>query len=370
MINKIAFIGGRDNKYLGGIENYTLNLSLSLKKKGYQCIIYCESDQYKREKQYGIETIHWKSTGCRYIDKPVLGLLSTIHALLIEKDVDLFHYNAWPPSLWSWIPALLKKKTLLQGHGLEWQRTKYKPYQQKIMRFMEYITSKTNRNIIVVSEDQSIFFLEHYKKQTTTITPGVPHPQEFSQSETEQVLNKYYLEKHKYIFFLGRLVKDKNPDVLIKSFLRTSHKGIKLVIAGDSSDTKFKTAIKNDASKDTSIMFIGPVYGDAKDILLKESLVYCLPSTLEGLPISLLEAMSYGCNCICTNIPGIKEALGNNGTIVSIDNLENNLCSELQKVIDSSHEEYKVDKINILRAENVFSWDAISEKYIQYIQSL
>ena len=371
MIKKIAFIGGRDSNSLGGIENYVLNLSQSLQKMGYSIVIYCESSSHKSEIQNNIKTIHWKSTHCNLIDKPLLGLISTLHALFIEKDVDLFHYNAWPPSLWSWIPLLFRKKTLMQGHGLEWQRTKYRPYQQKIMKLMESITSKTNKNIIMVSQDQSNYFLEHYKKECATIPPGVPSPASFDQKTIDSVLDKYQLKPHKYIIFLGRLVKDKNPDILIKSFLGTTHNDIQLVIVGDGPNNKgFVTCLKELADKDPSIRFTGTVYGDEKLVLLKESLLYCLPSTLEGLPISLLEAMSYGCNCICSDIPGSREAMGNNGVFVPLDNLEQGLCAELQKVIDSSANEYQYNEENISRVNSSFSWDFIAKQYVGYITKL
>lgn len=173
---KIVFIGGRDIHILGGIENYMLNLATQLVKLGHEPIVYCESNRNETEWVNGFKVIHQKSIKSIFLCKPLLGLKATIKTIRHEKNVSIIHYNAWPPSLWCWIPRLFGIKTLMQGHGLEWQRSKYSPKQQKIMKMMEKITAYMNQHLIMCSEAQTKYFKKTYNKNAVTIPTAINLP--------------------------------------------------------------------------------------------------------------------------------------------------------------------------------------------------
>ena len=116
---KIAFIGGRDIKKLGGIENYMFNLSTELVKLGHECIVYCESDRNGSEVINGFNVVYKKAIGGKFLCKIILGLSSTIDSIKKKNGINIIHYNAFPPALWSWIPILLRKKVLLQEKVFE-----------------------------------------------------------------------------------------------------------------------------------------------------------------------------------------------------------------------------------------------------------
>ena len=372
MIRKIAFIGGRDIHTLGGIENYMLNLSAKLVQQGYDVTVYCESNCHNTTIENGVKIVRWKSFGKNLIDKPLLGLFSTLHAIFINRNVDLIHYNAWPPSLWSWIPSVFfGKKTLMQGHGLEWQRTKYTAKQQKIMRFMERFTAHLNRNLIMVSQDQTDFFMKEYGRKCVTITPGIPEPEMVSNKTSESVMQKYGLKDGKYFLYLGRLVQDKNPDVLIRSFLSLDLPDYKLVIAGNNpSNPDYVAHLKDLAAGRPDVIFTDAVFGETKFSLISHAFAYCIPSSLEGLPISLLECMSYARYCIASDIPGCREALGGNGVFVPLSCLETGFASAMRRAVEESQELPRIGFLNKERAMKLFSWDTIAQKYIAYINDL
>ena len=227
---KIVFIGGRDIHIIGGIESYMRNLSSVLVRMGHEPIVYCESNRHEIEDFNGVKVIHYKSINNPYVDKPLLGLRATLRTLFKEKDVAMIHYNAWPPSMWCWIPRLFGVKSLMQGHGLEWQRSKYSPWQQKILRFMERVTAYINQNLIMCSDAQTHYFKEQYNIDAVTISTAINLPE--NKVVESDILERFGLERHKYFLFMGRLVKDKNPDVLIQSFIKAKHAGYKLVIGG------------------------------------------------------------------------------------------------------------------------------------------
>lgn len=365
---KIAFIGGRDIKTLGGIENYVYNLATHLVKLGHEPIVYCESNRNAIEEVNGFKVIYHKSFGGRFLCKILLSLKSTIDTLTKEENVELFHYNAWPPSLWSWIPRMVGRKALLEGHGFEWKRTKYSPFQQKIMHLMEWLTAKMHKNILVVSDEQREYFASHYSRSCVTIPTAVNMPD--SNDVDSDILSRYKVEQGRYFLYLGRLVQDKNPDYLIKAFQKANTTDYKLVIAGSNDQQpEYVEYLHKLAQSDSNIIFTGAVYGADKNTLLRHSAAFCIPSTIEGLAITLLEAMSYGLVCIASDIPSNREGLSNNGIWVTAEDV-NSLAEKIEYVISNPDALNHIKELNRRRVEQNFTWDIIAQRYVEYITNV
>lgn len=364
---KIAFIGGRNIHKLGGIETYMFNLCTKLKEIGHEPIVYCESDGNYEEEVNGFKVIHWNSPKSVYLCKIYLGLKSTINALFKQKNVAVFHYNAWPPSIWCWIPRLFGRKAIMMGHGFGWKRTKYTPTQQKVMQFMEMFAAKMNNHLIMVSQEQTDWYAREYKKQCVTIPTAVNLPSEFADTD---ILSKYNLTSGGYYLYLGRLVQDKNPDYLIRAFLKANHVDAKLVIAGSNdADVNYVDYLHGLANGNDRIIFTGAVYGLDKETLLKNCKVFCIPSTIEGLAITLLEAMSYAKPVIASDIQANKEGLGDNGIWVKAEDVDD-LCNAIlycEKNIDELHDQASE---NISRIEKYFTWERIGQLYDNYIKTI
>lgn len=365
---KIAFIGGRDIKTLGGIENYVYNLATHLVKLGHEPIVYCESNCNAIEEVNGFKVVYHKSFGGRFLCKILLSLKSTIHALTKEESVELFHYNAWPPSLWSWIPRMVGRKALLEGHGFEWKRTKYSPFQQKIMHLMEWLTAKMHKNILVVSDEQRDYFASHYSRSCVTIPTAVNLPD--NNDVDSDILSRYNVEQGRYFLYLGRLVQDKNPDYLIKAFQKANTTDYKLVIAGSNDQQpEYVEYLHKLAQSDSNIIFTGAVYGADKNTLLRHSAAFCIPSTIEGLAITLLEAMSYGLVCIASDIPSNREGLGDNGIWVTAEDVDS-LAEKIEYVISNTDALSHIKELNRRRVEQNFTWDIIAKRYVEYITNV
>ena len=365
---KIAFIGGRDIKTMGGIENYVYNLATHLVKLGHEPIVYCESNRNAIEEVNGFKVIYHKSFGGRFLCKILLSLKSTIDTLTKEENVELFHYNAWPPSLWSWIPRMVGRKALLEGHGFEWKRTKYSPFQQKIMHLMEWLTAKMHKNILVVSDEQREYFASHYSRSCVTIPTAVNMPD--SNDVDSDILSRYKVEQGRYFLYLGRLVQDKNPDYLIKAFQKANTTDYKLVIAGSNDQQpEYVEYLHKLAQSDSNIIFTGAVYGADKNTLLRHSAAFCIPSTIEGLAITLLEAMSYGLVCIASDIPSNREGLSDNGIWVTAEDVDS-LAEKIEYVISNTDALSHIKELNRRRVEQNFTWDIIAKRYVEYITNV
>lgn len=365
---KIVFIGGRDIHLIGGIESYMAHLSSQLVKLGHEVVVYCESNRNEIVTWNGVKVIHQKGIKSHFLCKPWLSLKATIRTLLNEKNVSVIHYNAWPPSLWCWLANVFGIKTLMQGHGLEWQRSKYSPKQQKIMKFMEKITAHMNRNLIMCSEGQTKYFSDTYNRKAVTIPTAVNLPEKFA-AESE-ILQKYGLLAKKYFLFMGRLVQDKNPDYLIRAYKKCKELGYKLVIAGSGfGGKKYVDSLHAMAADNKDIVFTGAVHGADKDCLLRNAYAFCIPSTIEGLSIVLLEAMSYKLPVIASDIDANRELLGNEAVYVKPENVE-----DLKNAMYYCVENYDViNEFCSLNYKNVvenYTWDRVAEKYVSYLLAI
>ena len=155
---------------------------------------------------------------------------------------------------------------------------------------------KTSRTGILTLSQRSKRHLPH----------GVNRPEV---REAKLITDHFGLEKNSYILFLGRLVPEKGIRYLVEAFknIKTDKK---LVIAGGSSDTdSFMEELKDLAKGDDRILFTGFVQGAMLDELYSNAYIYTLPSDLEGMPLSLLEAMSYGNCCLVSDIPECAEVV-------------------------------------------------------------
>ena len=351
---KIAFIGGRDIHQLGGIENYMFNLSTQLVRKGHQAIVFCESDHNGVEDVEGVKVGYMKGPESNLICKPWVGLKATIRTLVREKDVDLIHYNAWPPSLWCWIPRLFGVPSLMEGHGLEWQRSKYSPRQQKVMRLMEKVAARMNQHLIMCSEAQVRYFKEQYGRDAVAMPTAVNLPGEAGPSSG--ILERYGLAPGKFFLFMGRLVQDKNPDYLIRAFIKARHEYVK--------------SLHDLGRGHADVVFTGAVYGAEKDELLRRAYAFCIPSTIEGLSIVLLEAMSYKLPVIASGIEANREVLDDDKALWVRPENEGDLVVAIEKAVDSQELLASFVRDNYRLIEERYTWDRLSDKYINYVKSI
>lgn len=367
---KIVFIGGRDIHTLGGIESYMYNLATQLVKMGHEPIVFCESEANRVEWINGFKVIHQKGFKSNLICKPWLGLKATLKTIPHRKSVDVIHYNAWPPSLSSPLARLFGIKTLMQGHGLEWQRSKYSPKQQKILRFMECVTAHINPNLIMCSNDQTCYFKERYNKLAVTIPTAINRPNLDNRNDKE-ILERYSLSSKGYFLFLARLVKDKNPDYLIKAFVKSRHRDKKLVIAGNNdADMEYVNYLHQLADGCTDVIFTGAVYGEVKEALLRNAYTFCIPSTIEGLSISLLEAMSYSLPIIASDINANKEILeGDKALWVRPEN-EEDLISAIESSVNTPDCIVLPLKFNYDCVMSNYTWEMVATRYVEYLKSI
>ncbi|MCC8071298.1 MAG: glycosyltransferase family 4 protein [Bacteroidales bacterium] len=365
---KIAFIGGRDIKRIGGIETYMYHLCTELKRRGHEPIMYCESDHDGEEWVNGFQVIHQKSPRSKLITKPLLGLRAIRRVLREHPDIDVYHFNAFGSGLFGWWARMKGKTTILQLHGIESRRTKWGMLARSIIRIVEPLVVKCSaRHCTSVSLEQvNIINCFFPGKRCVYIPTAVNLIEEEIHTP---ILEKYHLETKRYFLYLGRLVQDKNPDYLIKAYNESGIKDYKLVIAGDNeADPNYFNHLHELAADNENVIFTGAVYGDDKECLLQNCYSLCLPSTIEGLSISLLEAMSYGRPVIASDIQANREGLGDNALWVEPEDVDT-LSAQLLYSLSHKDEMEKMGEKNLTRVKEHFTWPIVVDKYLAFVNN-
>lgn len=365
---KVAMIGHkRIPSREGGVEIVVEELSKRMANAGHIIHAYNRKGNHVSGKEHGVDNSNLSEyEGIKIIQVPTIeakglaalssSFFATIKAVFGKYDV--IHFHAEGPCAMLWIPKLFGIRTVATIHGLDWQRAKWGKFATTYLKFGEKIAAKYADEVIVLSKNVKEYFLDVYNRETKFIPNGIQKPITI---ESKIIKEKWNINKDEYILFLGRIVPEKGLDYLVNAF-KSVNTAKKIVIAGGASDTnEFMNSIKEKAKGDERFIFTGFVQGKVLEELYSNAYIYVLPSDLEGMPISLLEAMSYGNCCVVSDIPECTEVIENFG--ISFEKGNNiDLSRKLQWLCDNEQivREYKEKASKFIC--NKYNWNNIVNK--------
>jgi glycosyltransferase involved in cell wall biosynthesis len=306
---RIAMIGQRGlPATYGGIEHHVEEIGRRLVERGHQVTVFCRTNYVERAMAdyHGITLRHLPTVGTKHLDAVMHSALSTVAA--VPARFDIVHYHALGPGVMAPLPRYLTGAKVVQTiHGLDHLRAKWGSGSKAALRAAAWLSGHVPDATIVVARFLTDYYRETYGREAVYVPNGVDEP---VWRPARQIVEQYELEPGSYLLFLGRLVPEKAPDVLIRAFRRLPGDQ-RLVIAGGSSfTTGFVDELHALAKADPRVLFTGYVYGELLDELYSNAAGFVLPSLLEGLPLTLLEAASYGTPVIASSIPPHLEVLG------------------------------------------------------------
>lgn len=145
-----------------------------------------------------------------------------------------------------------------------------------------------------------------------------------------------------------------NPELNIRKFTGADESWLYFVTDCRKSRGHNYDLVQGPVAND-KVIFTGSIFGADKDAAFRHCYAFCIPSTLEGLPMSLLEAMSYGKIAIASDIPACHEALGESGIYAPYED-DKAICEAMQE-LESNEAKYEWQKeANKQRAQSTFSW--------------
>ena len=366
---RIAMFGQKRLSREGGVEIVVKELATRMLQDGHEVTCYNRSghhvsgdefDAAQEREYFGI-----KQKFVPTIEKKGLAAVSaSFFAALCCAfgKYDIVHIHAEGPAFFCWIPKLFRKKVIVTIHGIDWQREKWKSgFGSKFIRQGEKNAVKYADEIIVLSKGVQAYFKDTYGRETSFIPNGVVRPEV---KKAKVITEKFGLTKDSYILFLGRLVPEKGIRYLIEAF-KDIQTDKKLVIAGGSSDTdEFANELRELAKGDERILFTGFVQGQELEELYSNAYIYTLPSDLEGMPLSLLEAMSYGNCCLVSDIEECAKVVGTHAQVFKKSDVID-LKKKLEELLENSElvNKYKSNAMDYICDK--YNWEIVVKNTLQ-----
>ena len=306
---KVAMIGHKVvPSRRGGIEKVLTSLCPLLVELGDEVTCYNRtSDKIENEylgtvKDGAFKGVKIKNAFTLNVKGIAAMMASFTAAIAVSfKKYDVVHFHAEGPCAALWIPKLFGKKCVATVHGLDWQREKWgKGFASKYIKFGEKCLAKYADEVIVLSGAAYDYFKETYGRETVIIHNGIEKPEK---KELNLIEKEFGLIKNEYIGIISRLTAEKGIHYLIDAYKKVKTDK-KLVIVGDTSDTDdYVALLKEKAGDNPNIIFTGFQSGERLEELYSNAYIMALPSDLEGMSMSLLEALAYGNAVLCSDIP-------------------------------------------------------------------
>lgn len=371
---KIAVIGAKGlPAKQGGIEHYCQELYPRIVEQGHSVDLFARSSYTGSRwlncyKTRGVRVINLPSLPLRGLDAILNSALGAIAAS--SRHYDIIHFHAMGPSLMTWLPRITSSaKIVVNCQGLDGRRAKWGKASGYMLYLGEYAAARFADELIVVSEDLRSYFLKAYGRETTYI-PNAPASFSDSDSKFSFGTSLGLKQKH-YILFLGRLVPEKCPDLLIQAFQALKPVGWKLVITGGVSDTgQFVSKIVDMAAGTTDAVLTGELHGAHLAEIVRNAGLFVLPSLLEGLPLAMLEAMQEGIPILASDIPPHQQLLNDGRGLLFRAGDLSSLVHNLNWATHHPHELSEMAKKAQSHVHANYNWNQITSEVLKLFTRL
>jgi glycosyltransferase involved in cell wall biosynthesis len=310
---RIAMIGSRGvPARWGGIERHVEELSALLAARGHDVTVFCRSNYVPGgvTEHRGVRLRRLPTVGTKHLDAIVHSAIASLPAT--AAPFDIVHYHAIGPGLLAVLPRYLSSaRVVLTVHGLDDQRAKWGRGATMVLRTAGWLSGRVPDATIVVSRDLQRHYRQRHPRQPVFYVPNGVNPP--PRRPPDGALARLGLTPGRYLLFVGRFVPEKAPDVLVRAFRRVPGDS-RLVLTGDSSFTNdYVQALRERAAEDPRVVLAGFIYGADLEELYGNAAAFVLPSKLEGLPLTLLEAAAAATPVVISSIPPHVEVVGSDG---------------------------------------------------------
>ena len=340
----------------GGVETHCEELFPRIAKMGHEIIVVRRKNFVKENPPRS------EYRGVKFKDIPspsISGLEAAIHTafgILYAKKVraDILHVQAIGPSVMIPLARLLGLRVVMTHHGPDYDRDKWGIFAKFILRLGERFAAMGAKDIISISTVISDILKEKYKrvKRVHLIFNGITSFDGITDST--DYLDSIHLSPGKYILAVGRFVEEKRFDKLIEAYIKLHLKDYKLIIAGDTDyPTSYAHFLKTFALEN-EVIIPGIVKGEKLYQFYKHAALFVLPSSHEGLPITLLEAMACRQKVLVSDIPANKAVGLPEKNYFKLDNIED-MMHHIKDLLNNgqTNQTYDLSK---------YDWDNIAKE--------
>ncbi len=344
----------------GGVETHAQNLYPRLVKMG------CQVEVIVRPRYAPITNRTWKGIELRSLWAPgpgMPGLESLAHSCLAIARAgfcrpDIVHIHAIGPALVAPLGRALGLRIVVTHHGPDYDRQKWGSLAKGILRCGENLGMRFSHRRIAISNEIRKLVLAKYRSDSVVIPNGVDIPE---LPETTGAIDRFGLARNKYILQVSRLVPEKRQLDAIHGFETAKIPGWKLVLVGAlDPPTEYARTVVDMAKKNPNVVLTGFQTGLALRELYANAGLFLLPSSHEGLPIVILEALSYGLQVLASDIPANLEMSLGPDHYYPMGNIAV-LAAGLKQLAGQSSNGKRQSEMREWVARH-YNWDLIAEK--------
>ncbi len=360
---------------LGGAENFSEQTATRLAARGHDVTVYCRRYVLEEWAKPDVET-PGRLGHLRTYRGVKLKLLPTVrskhldnilHTILATTDsfgrrYDVIHYHSMGPCLLTPVAYCTRHaRVVATAHGLDWTRAKWGGFAKGVIHAGEYCSAHFAHVTTTVSKALERYYKDKYGKRHVYYLPtGVERnpPRKLDKAR------RWGIEPERYIFFLSRITPEKGAHYLVEAYRRV-RPPMKLIVAGgtmfEQSYTESLQRSVKEAGLDDRIIFTGFVTNEEMEELFSNAYLYVLPSEIEGLPHSLLQALSYGRCVLASDIEACREALGECGyTFRSTD--VDDLTKQLAQLVENPDLVRAEREKGIARVTREYDWEKVTDR--------
>ena len=357
----------------GGVEKAVEELAARLVQRGHHVTAFNKREPgFPQPAEHrGIELKYVPAGGGKHLRNMTQSVVGTL--ITLTKHYDIVHYHALGPCLASPIARLRPgTRVVVTIQGRDDQRAKWSRPARVVLSTAAWMSANVPHGGIAVSRQLQREFREQFDRETEYIPNGVAiAPEQHVTSDIDPLL-RFDLRAGRYLVNIGRLVPEKAIDQLLRAWGHVET-DLKLAIVGGSSHTdEFVDRLHRLAAADERIVLTGPVYGAGQDRLFRNAAGYVMPSLLEGLPLALLEAISYGLPVTVSDIPPHLEVVGSSeaGQRVFKTGDLDDMAKQLQIMVDDLAGERDAAQLLHDRVVDEYSWERVTDKTEAYYETL
>lgn len=364
---RIAMIGQKGiqmDAKAGGVERHVRELSSRLAKRGHEVAVYARAKYHpkKPSRLLGVRLLYLPTIYLKHTEAIIHSFLATLDA--VRRGFDVIHYHSVGPATLSWIPRLLlpKATVVVTFHSQDQFHQKWGWFARRYLALGELAATRFPHYCIAVSHILQVYCRDTFKREVVFIPNGAELPEHLAdESKSAKELQKFGLEPKNYILAVGRLIRVKGLQFLIQAF-REIKTDMHLAIVGASGFSDgYEQELRELAKGDDRIRFLGFQTKETLDVLYPNAAVFCHPSEWEGLPLAVLEAMSFGIAPLVSDIAPNVEAIHGAGITFESANVED-LKRKLEMLIANPKRIVELGKDAQEVVREYFNWDVITQE--------
>jgi glycosyltransferase involved in cell wall biosynthesis len=364
---RVAMIGSRGfPDQTGGVEKVLESVCPRLAARGGAVRVYSASWHHRRPARYrGVELRPVPSVRTKHADTISRSLVATLREL--RGDAQIIHYHGMGSAPLAILPRLFGKRVVVSVHAVDWRRSKWGGVARSALRFGEWASVRFPHLTVAVADEvrRDLAARRHGRIE---VIPNGAEPREHVDPGRIERLG---LATDRFVLFVGRLVPEKGAHHLIEAFRRLPERaGVKLALAGPTwFESDYGRRLREIAGDDPRIVFLGEADADLLAELYSHCRAFVLPSDVEGMSLSLLDSLAYGCATMCSDIPANTDVVSDSALVVPAGDVDA-MADGLARLVDDDDLVADLRTRAGGRAREEFDWDRIADTWSQTYERL